>query len=105
MDIWPTECSKHTYSGLDKFVCLACSPDQLKYTQFHADGKPHYVRVCESLLRDYYGGDLAEPTFKFKECGAWNDPDAHLIPENPDDEANNTTWILNDAESKRLIFP
>ena len=95
MDIWPTECSKHTYSGLDKFVCLACSPDQPKYTQFKADGTPHYVRVCESLLRDYYGGDLAEPTFKFKECGAWNDPDAHLIPENPGgEEKDNKTWIL-----------
>ena len=75
--LWPDECANSVYNGLDKLVCFACHPDQPKYTDTHQK----IIRVCESLIRDYYGvKDLNEPTDAFEECGGWNSGDTVLTP-------------------------
>ena len=63
-----------------------------------------YVRICESLLRDFYGNkDLDKPTDAFEECGAWNSPDEILTP-NSNDKAT-ATYTLGTSENPRLVFP
>ena len=101
--LWPVECSKSTYPGLDKFLCLACSPEQPKVTN-NVDGRK-FVRICESLLRDFYGNeDMKSPTEAFEECGAWNSPDTILKP-NTNDKATTTFYTVGSSENSRLIFP
>lgn len=107
-ELWPVECSKDTYPGLDKFMCLACSPDQPKVTVTKdlggSIGIKKYVRICESLLRDFYGNiDLTKPTDAFKKCGAWNSPDDVLMPN--DTSNKNTSYTLDKSENPKLIFP
>mmetsp|Transcript_9215 Transcript_9215/g.12558 ORF Transcript_9215/g.12558 Transcript_9215/m.12558 type:complete len:110 (+) Transcript_9215:324-653(+) len=82
-------------------MCLSCSPDQPKFTNV-VEG---YVRVCESLLREFYGNDdMSMPTEAFEECGAWNSPNQILIPNNPSNRAT-TTYTLSTDENDRLVFP
>jgi len=52
-NLWPEQCSKDVFPGLEKYLCLPCHPDQPKFT----DVKKKIVRVCESLLREVYGSD------------------------------------------------
>lgn len=97
--LWPTECSKETYPGLDKFMCLACSPEQPKVT----DVQKKIVRICESLLRDVYGNEeLGEPTEAYEKCGAWNSPDTKFIPITND---RDTTDYIMTSDNARLVFP
>ena len=81
---WPKECENDSYPTLEKFICLGCHPDQPKYT----DTSKKIVRVCESLLREYYGNDnLDERTRKFKKCGGWSSPDVILKPIDINDQS------------------
>ena len=101
--LWPVECSKATYPGLDKFLCLACSPDQPHVTNTVEGEK--FIRICDSLLRDVYGNeDLEAPTEAFEECGAWNSPDTILTPNAATEDAT-TFYTLGSSENARLIFP
>ena len=78
--LWPDECSKNEYPGLNKLVCLACSPEQPKYAYEGPDGKK-IIRICESLLREFYGNEnMDQPTDAFEKCGAWSSPDTTLDP-------------------------
>ena len=96
--LWPDECKKNVYPSLDKLVCLACHPEQPKYT----DNDKKIVRVCESLLRQYYGNDnMDEPTTAFEQCGAWSSPDTTLDPIGP---TKADGFILNSPDPE-LIFP
>ena len=79
--LWPAECAKVIYPGLEMFTCMSCHPDQPKWTTFDEETGTKIVRVCKSLLREFYGNDdLSKPTNskEFKQCGAWNDPDAEV---------------------------
>ena len=79
--LWPDECAKNEYPGLNKLVCLACSPEQPKYTYESPDGKVKIIRICESLLKQFYGNENPnEPTEAFEKCGAWSSPDTTLDP-------------------------
>ena len=101
--LWPDECSKNDYPGLDKLVCLACSPEQPKYTYNSPDGSTKIIRICESLLKDFYGiKNLNEPTDAFEQCGAWDSPDTTLDPVNHADATKG--FVLTTPDSK-LIFP
>ena len=62
--LWPVECSNNVYPGLDKLVCLACHPDQPLYTQVTDEEKGEgVIRICDSLLRQFYGNDdMNSPT-------------------------------------------
>ena len=103
--LWPEECSKNTYPGLRKFACLACSPEQPKYTYTKKDVK--IIRICESLLREFYGNGedvdaMTRPTSAFQQCGAWSDPDTTLVP------LSSTDVLLGyklDKPDPSLIFP
>ena len=97
--LWPDECANNDYPGLDDIMCLACSPEQPKYT----DIENKIIRICDSLLKLYYGNDnLNEPTEKFEQCGAWSSPDTTLDPVDTTDESKG--FVLNEG-SAELIFP
>ena len=54
------------------------------------------IRVCESLLRDVYGAEMNEPTLRYEECGAWEDPDTELKPIDATDR--DTSYLVSTAE-------
>ena len=61
------------------------------------------MRICESLLRDFYGNEnLGEPTSAFEQCGAWNSPDQKLVPQTND--RLTTSYVLT-SDNPKLIFP
>ena len=65
-------------------MCFACHPDQPKYT----DPVSKVIRVCDSLLKEFYGNDnLNEPTRAFEKCGGWSSPDTILTPVDPNDRS------------------
>ena len=100
--LWPDECSKNEYPGLNKLVCFACSPEQPKYTYSGPDGTK-VIRICESLLREFYNHDnLEEPTGAFEKCGAWSSPDTTLDPVSQTDPSKG--FVLNTPDAE-LIFP
>ncbi len=92
--MWPEKCTNNRYSGMNKFKCVVCHPDQPIYT----DVEKKVVRVCESLLRDVYGAELNEKTKRYEECGAWADPDTELVPIDPN------SYLVSTPENY-LIFP
>ena len=101
--LWPDECSKNDYPGLNKLMCLACNPEQPKFTYTSPDGSVKIVRICESLLREFYGNEnIDEPTSKFEKCGAWSSPDTTLDPVSLEDP---TAGFLLNSPSPELIFP
>ena len=98
-ELWPGECQGDYYEGSKHFLCLGCHPEQPKFV----DTEQKIIRVCESLLRTYYGNeDLNKPTDKYEECGAWNDPDPVLTLIN---EADPSEGYEMDSEDPILIFP
>ena len=100
--LFPHECSKKDYAGVETLMCLPCDPRQPTYT----DTNKKYIRVCESLLREFYGNDnLNEKTDKYKECGAWNSPSDILIPIHKKENDPNPSYELGKSEELRLIFP
>ena len=72
LGLWPEECAQKSYDNLNVLACLACSPDQPKYT----DQANKIVRVCRSVIEGIYGqSDLTAHSTKFDECGAWQEFD------------------------------
>ena len=102
--LWPDECSKNEYPGLTKLMCMACSSEQPKYTYESEDGSVKVIRICESLLKEFYGnGDATNsPTDAFEKCGAWNSPDTTLDPIDVNDPGKG--FSLNSPDAS-LIFP
>lgn len=77
-----------------------CSPQQPLVT----DVERSIVRICDSLLRDFYGNNnLNEPTDAFESCGAWNSPTTYLLPDNIN--ARDTTKYVMSSDNAKLIFP
>ena len=100
--LWPDECSKNEYPGLNKLVCLACSPEQPKYAYEGPDGTK-IIRICESLLREFYGNEnMDQPTDAFEKCGAWSSPDTTLDAIDKSDPTQG--FVLNSPDAE-LIFP
>ena len=68
-------------------TCLACHPDQPKWTYYDPANDIKVIRICKSVLARYYNDhkgtdpskmNLDKRTDKFEQCGAWNDPDPVL---------------------------
>ena len=60
---------------------MVCDPEQPLWTKLPEGDDPGIVRICESMLRTFYGEDnLDAPTYAFNECGAWDDPDPEYTP-------------------------
>lgn len=103
-DLWPAECSADEFLGLKELMCFACHPDQPKYT----DEDKKIIRVCDTLLKQFYGNDspenvnLNEPTDAFSKCGGWSDPDTILTPV---DDTDPTKGFVVSSDDERLIFP
>ena len=96
-ELWPYDCQNDEFPGLDRLMCLACHPEQPKFT----DRKKKVIRVCKSLLEESYGAKLDVRTDKFKKCGGWTTPDSELVPvsDNPADG-----YYLSSADPT-LVFP
>ena len=97
-ELWPGDCAGEEYPGQRKLMCLACHPDQPKWT----DTENGVVRICESLLREFYGAKLDERTETFEDCGGWKEPDPVLTPLDP---ADPTAGYEVAADDPYLVFP
>ena len=117
-DLFPSNCPLKDYAGLSQLVCLPCHPQQPDYT----DTENKVVRVCDSLLLDFYSQrgwewfdreekefdyfyperNLDNPTVGFEECGAWNEPDP-IVKAN--DGCDPTKGYELDEPDPELIYP
>ena len=105
-DKWPPLCKKEfKFQKAKEMYCMICDPEQPSWTVFEGRGNTdvRIVRVCESMLRSFYGHDnLDEPTDYFQRCGAWNDPDIYYTPVNG---KNATDGYEENHPTPEVIFP
>lgn len=94
---------------------MVCDPEQPLWTKLPEGDDPGIVRICESMLRTFYGSDdLDKPTYAFNECGAWDDPDPeyteHVILEDDENYGHlglpvGTVIYEEYTKEPELIFP
>ena len=79
-------------------MCFICHPYQPRYTDYQYKT----IRVCDSLLREYYGNDdLMAATDKFSKCGGWTTADSTLEPVDSNDP--NKGFVLNSSDPVLVI--